>query len=52
MSISLLSLDELKNIETRSASVLEPGTLMERAGKDIADRLARELPPSGSVTIL
>lgn len=32
MSISLLTLDDLRDVERRQASVLEPGTLMERAG--------------------
>ena len=36
MSISLLTLDDLRDVERRQASVLEPGTLMERAGQDIA----------------
>ena len=52
MSISLLTLDDLRDVERRQASVLEPGTLMERAGQDIASRLERELPPKGRVTIL
>ena len=52
MSISLLTLDDLRDVERRQASVLESGTLMERAGQDIASRLERELPPKGRVTIL
>ena len=36
MSISLLTLDDLRDVERRQASVLESGTLMERAGQDIA----------------
>lgn len=52
MSITLLPLEDLSEVERRQASVLEPNTLMERAGRDIADRLARELPEKGSVTIL
>ena len=47
MSISLLTLDDLRDVERRQASVLESGTLMERAGQDIASRLERELPPKG-----
>lgn len=38
MSISLLTLDDLRDVERRQASVLESGTLMERAGQDIASR--------------
>ena len=33
MSISLLTLDDLRDVERRQASVLESGTLMERAGQ-------------------
>ena len=52
MSITLLPLDALADVERRQASVLEPGELMERAGHDIAERLCRELPEHGTVTIL
>ena len=52
MSITLLPLEDLSEVERRQASVLESNTLMERAGRDIADRLVRELPEKGSVTIL
>lgn len=52
MAITLLPLDALSDVERRQASVLEPGELMERAGHDIAERLCRELPEHGTVTIL
>lgn len=52
MAITLLPLDALSDVERRQASVLDPGELMARAGHDIAERLCRELPEKGTVTIL
>ena len=52
MSISLLTPEDLSDLERRQASVLSHGELMRRAGHDIAERLCRELPEKGTVTIL
>ena len=52
MSVSLLQIPQLRELEEKYARILGPGVLMERAGKAAADFISDLYPAPARVTVV